>query len=204
MESTNYRRALDVSALPEVAFGHRNVSWLGNIFYLMIEGTILALMVVVYFYLRTRSMEWPPAGILPPDLRFGVANGIVFLVSLVPARWVQVQARRGNVSGVRIGLMVLLAFEVITMVLRGFEFTVLHCGWTQTAYGSAIWTLLGLHAGHLATEFIETLVVTCVSFTKKMEGMRLADVGMNSNYWYFVVGWAVVIDVLLYGTTRLL
>jgi len=34
--------------------------------------------------------------------------------------------------------------------------------------------------------------------------MRLADVANNSDYWYFVVATAVVVDFLIYGATRLL
>jgi heme/copper-type cytochrome/quinol oxidase subunit 3 len=90
------------------------------------------------------------------------------------------------------------------MVLRGFEFASLNCRWYENAYGSIIWTLIGVHTGHLITEFIETSVILCVSFTNKMEGTRLADVAINSDYWYFVVVSAMIVDFLLYGTTRLL
>jgi cytochrome c oxidase subunit 3 len=203
MSGYSETRVLDVSGLPAVAFGRSNVSWLGNIFYMTIEGTMFALMIATYFYLRTRSSDWPP-GVWPPDLRYGVANGIVFLLSVAPAFWVQIQARAQNRVKVQIGLLVLLAFESATVLLRVFEFTTLNCHWTQSAYASTIWTLLGLHAGHIATEWIETATVTVVAFTDRMEGMRFADVDINSNYWYFVVGWVVVIDFIIYGTTRLL
>jgi hypothetical protein len=61
-----------------------------------------------------------------------------------------------------------------------------------------------MHSGHLATELIETLALLAISFTSKMEGTRLADAAINSDYWYFVVitGWMV--DFLIYGTTRFL
>ena len=42
---------LDVSGLPSVAFGHRNTSWLANVFYMAIEGhEMFALMFAAYFY----------------------------------------------------------------------------------------------------------------------------------------------------------
>ena len=75
---------LDVSDLPSVAFGRSNTTWLANIFYMTIEGTMFALMFATYFYLRTRVQEWPP-GHFAPDLRYGVANAIVFVLSVIPA-----------------------------------------------------------------------------------------------------------------------
>jgi hypothetical protein len=37
-----------------------------------------------------------------------------------------------------------------------------------------------------------------------MEGTRLADVAINSDYWYFVVVTAMLVDFIIYGTTRFL
>jgi heme/copper-type cytochrome/quinol oxidase subunit 3 len=105
---------------------------------------------------------------------------------------------------IRNGLIVLSLFAVAATVLRVFEFGALHCRWSDDAYSSTIWVLIGLHSGHLATELIETLVLLGVALTPKMEGTRLADTAINSDYWYFVVltGW--IVDFLIYGTTRFL
>ncbi|MGH9514209.1 MAG: cytochrome c oxidase subunit 3 [Terriglobales bacterium] len=194
---------LDVSGLPSVAFGPSNTTWLANVFYMMIEGTMFALLFASYFYLRTRTNNWPPNQ-LPPDLWCGVANGFVFLLSLIPARYAQKVAPTGDRLKIRWALAGLTVFAIVNLVLRGFEFANLNCRWYENAYGSIIWTLIGVHTGHMITELIETLVILCVSFTNKMEGTRLADVAINSDYWYFVVVSAMIVDFLIYGTTRLL
>ena len=194
---------LDVSNLPSVVFGPQYTSWLANLFYMLIEGMMFALMFATYFYLRTRSSEWPP-GHLPPVLGYGIASAILLIVSAIPARWLQNSAPKGNLAAVRIGLGVLLLFALALTVLRIFEFTILNCRWSDDAYSSTIWVLIGLHSGHLATELIETLALFVMSFTPKMEGMRLADVAINSDYWYFVVITGLIVDFLIYGTTRFL
>ena len=89
-------------------------------------------------------------------------------------------------------------------VLRILEFTTLNCRWTDDAYSSTIWVLIGLHSGHLLTELIETLVLLVMSFTRRMEGSRLADAAINSDYWYFVVISGLIVNFLIYGTTRFL
>jgi heme/copper-type cytochrome/quinol oxidase subunit 3 len=203
MESLRERPVLDVSGLPSVMFGRSNTTWLANVFYMTIEGTMFALLIASYFYLRTRAQTWPPIQ-LPPYLWYGVANGVLFLLSLVPARYAQKIAPTGDRSRIRWALLALAGFGIVTMVVRGFELANLNCRWYENAYASAVWALIGLHTGHLITEFIETVTILGVSFTNKMEGTRLADVGINSDYWYFVVVSAVIVDFIIYGTTRLL
>jgi len=194
---------LDVSGLPSVAFGHRNTTWLANVFYMAIEGMMFALMFATYFYLRTRSTNWPP-GHLPPALGFGVANALVFLASIIPAWIVKRRDPERDRMAVRNGLLVLALFALVATALRVFEFSALNCRWTDDAYSSTVWVLIGMHSGHLATELIETLVLLVMSFTSKMEGTRLADAAINSDYWYFVVVTGLMVDVLIYGTTRFL
>lgn len=198
------RATLDVSKLPEVVFGHRNVTWLGNVFYMLIEGAMFAMLIAAYFYLRTRSIEWPPGRQLAPDPWYGIANAVLFLISLAPARWIQKQAPTGDRAKIRLGLMILALFGVASIVLRYFEFGALNCRWSDNAYSSAIWVLLGMHTGHLITEWIETLAIFGISLTYKMEGTRLVDAAINSDYWYFVVATAMATDFVIYGTTRLL
>ena len=199
-----HTRTLDVSRLPEVVFGHKNVSWLGNVLYMTIEGAMFALIIASHFYLRTRSIEWPPGKQAPPYLWFGLANALIFLISLIPARWVQRQAPSGDRGKIRLGLTILALFGVAAIVLRWFEFRSLNCRWSDNAYASALWVLLGMHTGHLLTEWCETLAVFGISLTDKMEGTRLVDVTLNSDYWYFVVASALVTDFVIYGTPRIL
>ena len=202
-EPTRVPMALDVSDLPSVAFGRRNTTWLANVFYMTIEGTMFALIFATYYYLRTRSTNWP-TGHLPPALTYGIPSALVFLLSVIPARWVQNAAPRGNRTAIRRGLALLAAFAVAATILRIFEFTALNCRWTDDGYSSTVWVIIGLHSGHLVTELIETLVLLAVSFTPQMEGTRLADAAINSDYWYFVVISGLISDFLIYGTTRFL
>jgi heme/copper-type cytochrome/quinol oxidase subunit 3 len=186
-----------------VAFGHRNTTWLANVFYMAIEGMMFALMFATYFYLRTRAADWPP-GHLPPALKYGVANAVIFLLSIIPAWLVRKRAPEGDRHAVRNGLLILTLFALVATVLRVFEFTSLNCRWSDDAYSSTIWVLIGMHSGHLVTELIETVVLLAISFTPKMEGTRLADAAINSDYWYFVVVTGWIVDLLIYGTTRFL
>jgi cytochrome c oxidase subunit 3 len=152
--------------------------------------------------LRTRSPHWPPGGAAPPALRFGLASVALFAISLAPARWIKVQAFQQSRPKVRLGLAILAVVAFLLIGIRFFEFTVLHCRWTDNAYASSLWVLLGIHTGHLITEWIETIVVLIIASTPRMNGIRFADAAMNTDYWYFVVASAFLVDLVIYGTTR--
>ena len=88
--------------------------------------------------------------------------------------------------------------------MRGLEFSALNCRWDTNAYGSMIWAMLILHTGHLITEWVETLVMIAFASSSNMEGKRFPDFDVNSDYWFFVVGWALVMNFVIYGSTRFL
>lgn len=199
---TETKTVFDVSALPEIAFGHRNVSWMGNVLYMTIEATMFLLLFVTFFYLKTRSPHWPPSGFLPPSANFGLLSAAIFAVSLLPAYWTKRQAFRQSRTTVRLGLAILAVVAIGLIVIRFAEFSHLNCRWTDNAYASCVWILLGVHTGHLITECIETLVLLVIASTPHMEGIRFADAAMNSDYWYFVVITAFLLQLVIYGTTR--
>jgi cytochrome c oxidase subunit I+III len=199
---TETKTVFDVSALPEIAFGHRNVSWMGNVLYMTIEATMFLLLFVTFFYLKTRSPHWPPSGFLPPSANFGLLSAAIFGVSLLPAYWTKRQAFRQSRTTVRLGLAILAVVAIGLIVIRFAEFSHLNCRWTDNAYASCVWILLGVHTGHLITECIETLVLLVIASTPHMEGIRFADAAMNSDYWYFVVITAFLLQLVIYGTTR--
>jgi cytochrome c oxidase assembly factor CtaG len=84
----NTRPALDVSHLPAYAFGPRGLMWWGTMGMLTIEGTMFAMLIATYFYLRIYVPEWPP-NLPPPPLIYGTANTLVLLISAVPNEWVK-------------------------------------------------------------------------------------------------------------------
>ena len=178
--------ALDVSNLPGYAFGPRTPMWWATLGMIIIEGPVFAVLIGSYFYFRGRVETWPPDAV-PPLLRWGLLNTIVLLLSILPNVWYTRAAEREDLKTVRIGLLVSIAFAVAFVVIRFLEFGALNCRWDTNAYGSAVWTLLGFHTTHLITDLLDTIVLTALMFTDKVEGRRFADVSDNAFYWYFVV-----------------
>jgi cytochrome c oxidase subunit I+III len=197
------RRELNVAGLPTVVFGHRSIVWMGLMGMMAIEGTAFALVVAAYFYLRTRTNDWPP-GLLPPALLAGTLNTALFLASIVPNGWTKKRGEAGDLRGCQIGLLIMTAIGLGNLVLRWFEFRSLNCTWDANAYASVTWVLLGLHSVHLITDWFDTVVVAALFFTDRVEGKRYMDVSENADYWYFVIFAWLPIYAVIYLAPRLL
>lgn len=192
-------RALDVSELPTVVYGHRSLMWWGTLGVMAIEGTVFALAIMCYFYLRSHQDTWPITS-APPDLLWGTLNTIVMIVSFFPAHWAKQAAEHRKLREVQIWLVVSSLFGVAFCVLRGFEFRAVNVRWDSNAYGSVVWLLLGLHTTHIVTDLLDTLVLTVLFFTGPLDGKRYVDVSENSFYWYFVVAaWIPIYFVIYFG-----
>jgi len=192
-------RTLDVSGLAPGAFGHRTLMWWGTLGMVLIEGTVFALAIAAYFYIRLRNTTWPP-NLPPPQLFWGTLNTAVLMVSAVPNELAKKAAERVDLPKVRLWLLVCLAFGVAFNVIRAFEFASLNCSWDTNAYGSIVWMLLGLHTVHIATDVVDTAVLTALMFIGPIEEKRFVDVSENSLYWYFVVfSWPFIYGVLYWA-----
>jgi cytochrome c oxidase subunit 3 len=180
------RATLDVRGLPRFAFGAKSILWWGTMGLVAIEGTMFAILIATYFYLRTRSTEWPPS-VLDPYLTWGIVNTAIFLVSEIPNIWVKKSARKMDLQKVRIGLLIVDAFALAALIIRIFEFPALHSSWSLNAYTSIAWTLLGFHTVHLLTDWFDSVVLTVLMFVGPVERKRFVDVSENADYWTFVV-----------------
>ena len=195
---------LDVSHLPSVAFGSRDSLWWGVMGLILIEVTILGIGMVSYFYLRTLAPVWPPPPTALPDLLLPTVNTLLLLVSVVPMYGVDRAARRKERRGVQIGLVLCVVLGLGFGVLRGFEFRAMHTQWDSHAYGSVVWTLLGLHTFDLVTEVVETILLMVVALTGPMTDHVFLDISDSAPFWYFVAAIWVPIYAVLYVVPRVL
>ncbi len=193
--------ALDVSAIPSFGFGHRSLMWWGTQGLIAIESTVFALTVATYFYLRMHADRWLPNE-APPELQWGTLNTVLLLVSLLPAWLTKRRAEALALPGMRLWVTVSTLFSFVVLAVRWFEFKTLNCLWYGSAYGSVVWTLLGLHTLHLITDAYDTLVLNVLVFTGPLEGKRFVDVSENALYWYFVVFSWLPIYAVLYWAPR--
>jgi len=191
--------ALDVANLPSYGFGNRSLMWWGTAGMMAIEGAAFAFMIVIYFYLRSLSDSWPSGG-AAPDLLWGTLNLGLILVSAAPNIYADRAAIDHDLGKVRICLVILSVIGLVLLFVRAMEFTTLNVRGDESAYGSVVWMLLGLHTFNLITDVADSLVLTALILKGPLEGKRFVDVAENSGYWNFVVvTWVPIYAVVYWG-----
>jgi cytochrome c oxidase subunit III len=188
--------AIDVSGLPTTAEGSRAPLWWGLIGMIVIESTLFAMLVVTYFYLRGGASVWPP-----PDVRgnypLRIAELAVLLASAVPMIAVELAVKRRSLAGMRLWLTIATALGLVFVALRFYSFHAMTYRWNSHAYGSIVWTILGLHATHGLAASVENVVFLALLFRGPIEEKHLLDLRLNALYWYFVVlSWVGLFGVI--------
>jgi cytochrome c oxidase subunit 3 len=194
----------DLSDLPTSAIGPRSLVWWGTLGFMLIEGTGFLIAAGAYLYLRGQAAGWPPAGIRPPDLWAGIAFTALLLASEIPNRWLSAMAKARDTRAVRWGIVGMALMGLALLALRGLEFAHLNVRWDRDAYGSVLWMLIFLHATHVLTDLVDTIVLAACVLTREISDSQFSDVDDNAGYWSFVVVTWLPIYALVYWGPRLL
>jgi cytochrome c oxidase subunit III len=195
---------IDVSRLPDFAFGQRGLMWWGVVGFLAIEMTMLVICFVSYFYLRDRVTDWPPPPVALPDLLVPTINLFLLLLSVVPIYLVERAAKRLDKRKTLIWMIVSIVLGIVFLVVRGFEFTALNVSWDTNAYGSIVWTIIVIHTFHLVSEVVETGVITLILARGHTEPKYFVDATDNALYWYFIVAIWIPCYVIIFLAPRFL
>jgi heme/copper-type cytochrome/quinol oxidase subunit 3 len=197
------RAVFDVSELPDVCFGPRDIMWWGTMGFVLIEGFTLLLCAVVYVYLTQNFATWPPEGTPRPSLGVPTLQVVAMLASIPLMVWVARSARAFDLGKVRIGLTVAALFNAVFVGLRLVEALVsLNVRWDTNAYGSAQWLVLGAHFTLLAVELIEVAGMAAIFWIAPVERKHFSDAADMTFYWYFMVGAWIPLYVLCFLLPR--
>ena len=193
----------DVSGLADYGYGPQALGWWGVLGFMLIEGMAFVLVIGTYLYLLPFEAHWPPA-LRPPDLRYGTMFTIVMLASEIPNQMIIRAAHREDQAAVRRLILVMIAFGVALLIVRGFEFNALNTRWDLNAYGSIVWAIMAIHTTHLATDFYDSCPLAALLYARDIDGRHFSDVEDNAVYWHFVaVSW-LVLYALIYWLPRML
>lgn len=189
----------DLTDLPTVTFGHRSLMWWGTLGFMVIEGWTLALIVMMYFYVRQNFLNWPPMRTPKPEVwPYPTINLAVILISIVPTYLADRASRRLDLGGVKLWLLVSALIALVIPVLRWYELWALNVRWDSNAYGSAAWLIVGTHAGLLLLDVADTVGIALFYWLRRMPIKAMSDVADNSFYWYFMALIWVPIYLIVY------
>jgi heme/copper-type cytochrome/quinol oxidase subunit 3 len=151
------------------------------------EGMLFLALIATYFFLRASTDSWPPPGVEAPELglRAWIFTALL-LGSSIPIFWAEAAAKQGDLKAMRAGLAISAVMGTAFLVNTIVEFRELHFGWNDHAYGSIYYTLLGLHATHVAAGLLISLVVQIKLWRGLVDAEHHTSVEVFSLYWHFV------------------
>jgi heme/copper-type cytochrome/quinol oxidase subunit 3 len=180
------RSVRDLSGLPNVSLGPDATIWWGNMLMFTIEGTMFAMVAVTYFYLRYQLEVWPPPGADRPSWLWPTATAVALLAACAPGIWIDQAAKRKDRRPLLPGILTVVALGVVALAARWMDFATLDFKWSEHAYGSIVWTALGLHTAHLIAATLESSVMAALLIVGPFREKHLVDVRITSSYWYFI------------------
>jgi cytochrome c oxidase subunit 3 len=130
--------------------------WWGIVVFVATEATLFGTMIGTYFYLRFRSVEWPPAGVPEPHITLPLVLTGVLVSSSLPIAVAVSSARRGVVGRAWTALFVALVVQsgYLAMQIHLYLGDLHKFGPQGSSYGSIYFTLLGAHHGHVAVALL--------------------------------------------------
>lgn len=178
---------LDVSHLPIGTADSRALLWWGNLGMMVIEGTMFAMMIATYLYLKVSNLDWPPTTVPNPDLISSTAVVVILIVSAFVMMVADRGALNANVNAVRIGYGLCIVAGISVLILRWIAMSTLGFKWSSHAYGSVVWVSIGLHSSHQIAATAEVSLLFLYTFVRPVTKKQLLDIRTTAVYWYFVV-----------------
>ena len=180
---------------------------LGMMLFLVSEAIMFAALFGQYFYSRSQLAVWPPEGYEKvPAVPLALVLTVILAVSGFTAHWAQNAIKKGDREKTSAWLAVTIALGVVFLSGQAYEYVNLLAGHgifgepdfhpfgiNSGIYGSAFFTLTGLHGLHVTGG----VLALCVMLGRNLAGHFSArnHFGFEGTvlYWHFVdIVWFVL------------
>ncbi len=201
-----------IHGLPAYTSGPTAIAWWSMLHTLLVMAIALATLVFSYFYLRLNgepapgagAPPWPPPGLPPPDLRFGLAYFLPLAAGGGLLYWAERGIRQGRQGRLLAGTGLSAAAGLAFIALQAVEFYNAGFSPTTHAYGSLFFTL----AGYQTVVVIGAVILGAVVFVQGWLGYfnrrRFLAVQNTAMYWYYTLFNWLVLFLTLYLSHHLL
>jgi heme/copper-type cytochrome/quinol oxidase subunit 3 len=178
----------------------RTIGLLGVSLFIVSESMFFLGLFLAWFFSRSYSDAWPPAGVMRPPLAPAVFNTIVVLLSTVAIVVADRSIARNDRRKFVAGIAVAAALGVVFMAVQAVEFADLSALAQGSAYGSTFTFLLIFHALRVFVGVTLMTVVLIRAALGQFNSYRRLMVQATAQYWYFITGVWLVVFMVLYLT----
>ncbi|MEO7087110.1 MAG: cbb3-type cytochrome c oxidase subunit I, partial [Gemmatimonadaceae bacterium] len=167
------------------------------------EASLFAYLLFSYFYLGVRSpSHWPPFG--APALRIAIPNTAILLSSSGALYWAERRLAANDVARAKWGLMLTMLLGALFLCFQGAEYARTPFTPQSNAYGSAFFTITGLHGSHVFVGLLLLGVVLTMLWRGKLSSERRHFLSNAALYWHFVDAVWIAVFASLYLVPRFL
>jgi heme/copper-type cytochrome/quinol oxidase subunit 3 len=176
---------------------------LAMLIFLGAEAMLFAGLISGFLVFRFGSGTWPPPGQPRLPIAVTLINTAFLLASAIPMRRALLAIRADDQTRFLRNLFIAAALGTTFLAIQGSEWArLIGFGLTISAgiYGSTFYTLIGMHAAHVAAAVVWLVVVLLLGWRGAFSRGRHRAVVLCAMYWYFVVAVWPILFVLVYTT----
>ena len=164
---------------------------------ILAEAAIFTIFVIAYLFYIGKSTSGPtPQQVLEVPVFYTVC----LLSSSIVIHFAERALHRGQLAAFRLLWLLTFALGAIFLVGTGIEWShLIEKGLTISTnlFGTTYYSLVGLHATHVAVGLIGFIIVLLLSLAGKVTKEHSSRIGVFSLYWHFVDAvWVVVFTVV--------
>ena len=161
--------------------------WWGVVVLVASEATLFGALFGSYFFLRFKSVTWPPPGIEPPKVVVPLILAGVLATTSVPMAIASHAARAGRLRLTRVSILLALVVQsgYFAYAIHAYRSDLDKFTPQDNAYGSIYFTLLGADHAHVAIGLLLNAFLLARLATG-LTAYRAVGVRAASLYWHFV------------------
>jgi cytochrome c oxidase subunit I+III len=193
-------RSLDVADLPVYSISNRAPLWWGQFLMCVIEGSMLCMLIAIYFYLRLGVDVWPPPGTQLPFLTFPTLALVPLAISTLGSYGASEAAKKNDRRGMIMALSLNFGMGAVFLAFRFAEWRTFNFTWSTDAHGTIVWSILFLHTFDMIADLLMTLMLVIIVASGKYGPKQRLGVHVDSVIWYFLAGiWLPLYAVIYWG-----
>ena len=166
---------------------------LGMFLFIASEIMLFGAFFTAYFFVRVvNGTPWPtPPYHLPVYVAF--INTCILVTSSFTMHWSLQSVKRGNVFGLRAGLLLTFLMGLTFLITQAIEYSRIGFNTGNGAFATIFFCLTGLHGAHVFVGLTILLFMTIRAFRGHFSPEDHRGVEIGGIYWHFVdVMWIVV------------
>ena len=196
--------------LPTYVTGPSSHSWWAMVVLMLVAGTSFACLAFTYLFLwTTRPEQFPPPGLIVPELSLAAISGVLYAISAVIILASSRRLRRvphGGAQSWPMRILLLVAIPALTAA----GLIDLYGQWTSglrpaaNSYAATVYAITAFQLFFVATAIIMGLYTLARSFAGMLNGVRRATFDNTVLFWLYTAGQGLLGLGLTYLLPRLI